>query len=201
MRLRLRSERDSPLIRHNCIRPEESKDELSLSPSYAFPSYAFNESHLRGNETQSTRPSRLDYPQAVIRLALRHRAESALDRKIVRYVCAGGTLALLSAALITLTVAIFSVPAGIASLMLAPIVAPVTYLTHRFFTFRSGNQVPYELGAFLSVLALNYPISVATIFVLVDLLGLNAFVGGLLAACLLPGLNFVLHSNWVFKSR
>jgi putative flippase GtrA len=125
----------------------------------------------------------------------------ALDARTVRYLLAGGTLAVLGVTLLTAIVAVTSVPAGLASLGAALTITPLTYLTHRHYTFRSDNQVSYEMGAFLSVVALNYPLGAALVFVLVDLLHLPVFSGGLLATALLPVINYVLHTKWVFRNR
>lgn len=114
---------------------------------------------------------------------------------------AGGTLAVLGATLLTAIVAVSSVPAGLASFGAALTITPLTYLTHRHYTFRSDNQVPYEVGAFLSVVALNYPLGAAIVFVSVDLMDVPTFLGGLLATALLPVINYVLHTNWVFRKR
>jgi putative flippase GtrA len=129
------------------------------------------------------------------------RARRALGVQAFRYVLAGGLLSLFGAAALVVVVAATALPAGLASLATQLAIAPLAYYTHRNYTFRSQNQITYEFSAFASVFALNYPLGAIIVFIGVDLLGVPTFVGGLLAAALLPLLNYALHTRWVFRLK
>jgi putative flippase GtrA len=122
-------------------------------------------------------------------------------RRLGRYILAGGSMALLSAALLWLFTSVSDLPAGVLAVAAGLIVAPATYLLHRYYTFKSDNAVPFEAAGFLGIVLMNYPLSILIVFVSVDLLGLHPFAGGLLAALIPPGVNYVLHTRVVFSQR
>jgi putative flippase GtrA len=110
-------------------------------------------------------------------------------------------MALLSAALLWLFTSVSELPAGVLAVATGLIVAPATYLLHRYYTFKSDNTITFEAAGFLGVVLMNYPLSILIVFVSVDLLGVHAFIGGLLASLIPPVVNYVLHTRLVFSPR
>jgi len=53
----------------------------------------------------------------------------------------------------------------------------------------------------LVVVGLGFVAGALCLLVLVDLLGVPTVIGGLVAAGLPPAVNYLLHANFVFKSR
>lgn len=125
----------------------------------------------------------------------------ARETRTARYVLVGGSLAVFSAALIWSIVAITALPAAIAAIGAAIVVTPLTYACHRYYTFRSENNAAFEFAAFVFVVLLNIPLGIACVFLFADIVGINPFIAGLLAAAIPPIFNYILHTHVVFAQH
>jgi putative flippase GtrA len=110
-------------------------------------------------------------------------------------------MALLYATLLDVIVMLTSLPATVATIGTIMVVGPITYLSHRYYTFRSENGVGFEVAGYAATVALNFPLGAIIVFLSVDLGGIRPFIGGLMAAAFPPMINYVIHTRIVFKSR
>jgi putative flippase GtrA len=78
----------------------------------------------------------------------------------------------------------------------------VAFLLHRSWSFRDqqGLGLGTEAGRFLALYAFSFTLSLATVYVLVDLLGFNRFLSKAFADTLCFVVNFFVMKLWVFNT-
>jgi putative flippase GtrA len=76
-----------------------------------------------------------------------------------------------------------------------------SYLLNRYFTFRSKGRPSGEIPRFVAVYAVSYFASLALLFVMIDGMGVNAYVAGLLTLIITTVTSFVGHRAFSFKAR
>jgi len=74
-----------------------------------------------------------------------------------------------------------------------------TVLLHRYFTFGVEGSLVSQAAGTLAIAAWNLPVGAGIVFMLVDLLGWNAFVSGLIATSAAALLNYTLFTRVVFR--
>ena len=121
------------------------------------------------------------------------------EAQTIRYACVGGSMVLLYASLLWLIVHLTGLPGGVSSLLTVVVLIPTTFFLQRRLTFRSHGPVLAEFTNFLAVVVLAIPLGTFIIFVLVDLLHLNPFIGGLVASGSQPLFTYILQARLVFR--
>lgn len=72
----------------------------------------------------------------------------------------------------------------VSSIVSFAVVVVAGYLLHRRFTFRMSVQNP-SFGRYVLGMAANFPLSLAALFVLVDMVGMPVWIAAPLSTCLL----------------
>ena len=114
-----------------------------------------------------------------------------------RYLMVGGSMAALFALLVWAyhTAGLYG---WAASLLASASVAGPTFVLHRRFTFGASGPLLGQFLGFVSAVAINIPFGAATVYLLLDVLGIHPFISGLGATVVASLLNYVVLSR-VFK--
>jgi putative flippase GtrA len=77
----------------------------------------------------------------------------------------------------------------------------VAFLLHRSWSFRDqqGVGLTTEAGRFMALYIFSFCVSIGTVYLLVDLLGLNRFGSKAFADTLCFAVNFIVMKFWVFN--
>jgi putative flippase GtrA len=78
----------------------------------------------------------------------------------------------------------------------------VAFVLHRSWSFRDqqGLGLTTEAGRFLALYVFSFCVSIATVYLLVDLLAFNRFLSKAFADTLCFVVNFIVMKVWVFSS-
>lgn len=76
----------------------------------------------------------------------------------------------------------------------------VSFLLNKFFTFRSSGNGKGELLRFLVVFVLAYGANLAALYAAVEVLGINAFAGQVLAGIFYTLTSYSLSKLYVFRA-
>jgi putative flippase GtrA len=115
-----------------------------------------------------------------------------------RYLVVGAAVALLNAVLVeALHAQGFT---GLASGMMAScVIAPTGFLLQRYVTFQAEGPWLRQFGAYVTLAASNVPICWLTLYVLIDVLGANAFLSTLVAIGAAAVVNYAVLSRLIFR--
>lgn len=76
-----------------------------------------------------------------------------------------------------------------------------SYLLNRFFTFRSRGRPSGEIPRFVGVYAFSYALNLALLYVMIDRMGVNAYLAGLATLVVTTATSFVGHRAFTFRKR
>lgn len=130
----------------------------------------------------------------------------AMDKQILaqffRYLGVGGSTALVYFGLIFVTVQGLHLGHLLAVSVSYLLAISFHFLANKTFTFRSrGGKVWPEVFRYILVALLNYFITLAVVFVVVDWGHQSTYLGALLAIAITLGLGYAMTKFWVFNNR
>jgi putative flippase GtrA len=130
------------------------------------------------------------------------RADRQLALQFLRYLGVGGTTALVYFALIFLTLQILQFQHFLAITISYLCAISLHFVANKTFTFRSRERrVGFEVLRYSLVTLLNYLITLAVVFLVVDWGGQSTYLGALLAIAVTLGLGYCFTKCWVFNER
>jgi len=76
------------------------------------------------------------------------------------------------------------------------------FLLHRFFTFSAGEQyLIHNAGKYLLMLALNYGIAMAVVWLAVEVVGVSPYIGVIASTAATASVSFFVMKYFVFGSK
>lgn len=96
---------------------------------------------------------------------------------------------------------LINIPYLIANTLATIIGAANSYLWNRYFTFKSKNKASSEIGRFSLVYLISYLISMVFLFIIVEKLGINTYLAGLLNITITTLISWFGHKNFSFKVK
>lgn len=121
-----------------------------------------------------------------------------MSHQQVRYLLVGASMAALFALLVWGSHSV-GLRGWVASALSTMTVAVPTFLLHRYFTFDAPGPLIPQLAGYLTTVAFNVPVGMVTVYLLLDVLGVHAFISGLAATVVASLLNYLLLSRLVFR--
>lgn len=143
-------------------------------------------------------PLIVDGPIDLARQLFRHPQARSLVGRMLRYAIIGVAIALIYNATVFYLAHHQDMRPVPASLIGYALTLPFAYVGHRVHTFNSHNRILPESRRFGVATVFSLVVTLATMFLLADVLSLPPIIGAVTATIVIPWGNFVLLSTKVF---
>ena len=120
---------------------------------------------------------------------------------VARFAGVGGASSLLYAFVVAGAVSGLGLNHNLAALLGFAITAPINFVMHRRFTFRSVGLVENDLVRYVIMQAVNVLLSIGAMVLSVDGFHLPYAVGILGAIVLIPLVSYCVMDRWVFRQK
>lgn len=131
--------------------------------------------------------------------ALGHNLHNFFGVKLIRFCGVGVISSGLYVANIYLLVDIFSVYPESAAIISYFISIPVSFLGHKYASFKSTKPISTELIRFLAMHTISLTVSVTAMNLSVTVLKISHLYGAVFAVILVPLICFLMMNYWVFR--
>jgi putative flippase GtrA len=119
-------------------------------------------------------------------------------RSFVRFILVGGATTLCQYVVLTLLVELLHIKADLASSIGYGVGAAVSYVVHRFWTFKSDLSHAQSLPRFIVMIGIGLLLSFVMMHVLVDVAGIYYLLAQVLTTGIVMLSNYLLAASWVF---
>lgn len=124
-----------------------------------------------------------------------------ITREFLGYIIVGGLTALLNMGLIALTVGALGLSNWIGMSIAYLLSAGFHFVANRF-TFRAlNNPISSQGPRYLSVLILNYLITISVVYILVTIVGVSIYLSAAIAMVVTAGVGYLALKFWVFQNK
>lgn len=120
--------------------------------------------------------------------------------RVLRYGIVGLVVSIIYSLVIVLLVVQFQMQNPTAASVLAfAVVSPIAYCAHRYITFFDAARDPCQPLRFALTTVSSFLVAIGGMYVITDGLGRSYLLGIALNWALIPAVNFLIYTIWVFR--